>query len=34
MLLLWKRLSPDHPALTLDGDRDRILAFLRSPLTP
>lgn len=34
MLLLWKRLPPDHPALTLDGDRDRILAFLRSPLTP
>jgi uncharacterized protein (TIGR03083 family) len=34
MLLLWKRISPDHPTVTLDGDRGRLLAFLRSPLTP
>ncbi len=34
MLLLWKRLPVDHPGLTLDGDRDHILAFLTSPLTP
>jgi uncharacterized protein (TIGR03083 family) len=33
MLLLWKRLGPDHPAVTLDGDRARVLAFLGSPLT-
>jgi hypothetical protein len=34
MLLLWKRRSPDHRSIILDGDRSRLLAFLRSPLTP
>lgn len=34
MLLLWKRRSPDHRSITLDGDRARLLHFLRSPLTP
>lgn len=34
MLLLWKRLRPEDADLSLDGDRDRILAFLDSPLTP
>ncbi len=34
MLLLWRRLSPEHPSVTLDGDPDRLAAFLSSPLTP
>jgi uncharacterized protein (TIGR03083 family) len=34
MLILWKRLPVDHAGVSLDGDRDRLLAFLRSPLTP
>ncbi len=34
MLLLWKRMDPDDHAVTLDGDRTRLLDFLRSPLTP
>jgi uncharacterized protein (TIGR03083 family) len=34
MMMLWKRLPADHPGASLDGDRDRLLAFLRSPLTP
>ena len=34
MLLLWKRLSPDDPVVALDGDEARLLAFLRSQLTP
>jgi uncharacterized protein (TIGR03083 family) len=34
MLLLWKRRSPDHRNITLDGDRTRLLHFLRSALTP
>lgn len=33
LLLLWRRLAADHEAVTLDGDRERILAFLDSPLT-
>jgi uncharacterized protein (TIGR03083 family) len=33
MLLLWRRLPVEHESVTLDGDRDRILAFLQSPLT-
>lgn len=34
MLLLWKRVSPDAPGVTLDGDRRRLVRFLESPLTP
>lgn len=34
MLVLWKRLPPDAPGVTLDGDSDRLLRFLESPLTP
>jgi uncharacterized protein (TIGR03083 family) len=34
MLMLWKRLPAEHPSLALDGDRTRILGFLRSALTP
>jgi hypothetical protein len=32
--MLWKRLPADHAGASLDGDRDRLLALLRSPLTP
>lgn len=32
--VLWKRLPPDHPAVHVAGDPDRVLRFLRSPLTP
>lgn len=34
MLLLWGRLRPDAPGVTLDGDRTRLLSFLGSRLTP
>lgn len=34
LLLLWRRLPTDDPGVTLEGDRTRLLAFLRSPLTP
>jgi uncharacterized protein (TIGR03083 family) len=34
MLLLWKRLPADGATIHLDGERDRLLAFLASPLTP
>jgi uncharacterized protein (TIGR03083 family) len=34
MMMLWKRLPADHTGASLDGDRDRLLALLRSPLTP
>jgi uncharacterized protein (TIGR03083 family) len=34
MMMLWKRLPADHPGASLDGDRDRLLALLASPLTP
>lgn len=34
MMLLWKRLPVDDPVISLDGDEARLLAFLRSPLTP
>jgi uncharacterized protein (TIGR03083 family) len=33
MLLLWQRLPVDHEAVTVDGHRERILAFLQGPLT-
>ncbi len=34
MLLLWQRLPADAATIHLDGERDRLLAFLASPLTP
>lgn len=34
MLLLWKRLPVDHPTVSLEGDQERLRAFLASPLTP
>lgn len=34
MLLLWKRLPLDSAGVDLRGDRERLLAFLGSPLTP
>ena len=34
MLLLWKRLSADDGHVHLDGDVERLRAFLASPLTP
>lgn len=33
MLLLWRRVSPEDADVDLDGDRERLLRFLRSPLT-
>ena len=33
MLLLWHRLPTTEDTVALDGDRDRILAFLQGPLT-
>jgi len=33
MLLLWRRLPVGHEAVTIDGHRERILAFLQGPLT-
>lgn len=32
--LLWRRLPPDDPQVRLVGNRDRLTAFLQSPLTP
>ncbi|HSE10330.1 MAG TPA: maleylpyruvate isomerase family mycothiol-dependent enzyme [Nocardioidaceae bacterium] len=34
MQLLWKRRSPDESGIDLEGNEDRILDFLDSPLTP
>lgn len=34
MQVLWKRLPYDHDSVRFCGDLDRVLAFLRSPLTP
>lgn len=33
MLLLWRRLPSDHASVAIDGDAERVRAFLRSPLT-
>lgn len=33
MLLLWRRLPPDHPSVVVGGDVERVRGFLRSPLT-
>ena len=34
MQVLWKRLPHDQDGVGVRGDQDRVLAFLRSPLTP